>query len=195
MPGRIARHLRANVVAYIALFFALGGGGGYALAATSSKTIHGCVVKRSGELLLRNKCSRGESKVAWNQRGPAGPRGKTGVTGATGPAGTTPYSAEGVVGINGGYDGTGFTSQPIATGEFLVTLTGPACSTDSPGKPSLVVTPRGNPSFPATTSGGSYDVADVAGTTVPGQFDVYTGEIVSGSYTPVDDSFNLVGAC
>jgi hypothetical protein len=189
---RLINHLRHNVIAYLALVLAIGASGGYAFAATSTKTIHACVMKHSGELLLKNKCTRGESKLVWNQQGPAGPQGKAGVTGA---AGSTPYSAEGVVGINGGYSGTGLTSAPLGTGEYQVTLTGPGCAAEAGAADSLVVTPVGDPSFPATTSAGSYDVGDVAGTTTPGVFDVYIGEVVSGAYTPVDDGFDVVGSC
>ena len=52
---RIFAHFRGQAVGYIALFFALGGG--YAIAATNSKTIHGCVVKKSGELLVKSRCA------------------------------------------------------------------------------------------------------------------------------------------
>ena len=40
---RILSYLRRNVIAFVALFFALGAGGGYAIAATNNKTIHGCL--------------------------------------------------------------------------------------------------------------------------------------------------------
>ena len=68
---RIFAHFRGQAVGYIALFFALGGG--YAIAATNSKTIHGCVVKKSGELLVKSRCGRGQQRLVWNQQGPAGP--------------------------------------------------------------------------------------------------------------------------
>lgn len=44
---RVLSYLRRNVIAFLALFFAIGAGGGYAIAATSNKTIHGCVNKRT----------------------------------------------------------------------------------------------------------------------------------------------------
>ena len=43
---RIFAHFRGQAVGYIALFFALGGG--YAIAATNTKSIHGGAVKKSG---------------------------------------------------------------------------------------------------------------------------------------------------
>ena len=59
MPHRIVRHVRANVVAYLALAVALGGGSGYAIAATT-KTITVCANKKTGALYLHQhgRCSR-----------------------------------------------------------------------------------------------------------------------------------------
>ncbi len=78
---------------------ALLGGGGYALAASSAtKTIHGCVVKSSHELLVQKRCKRGETALTWNQRGPAGLTGAKGATGATGAQGA--QGAQGTPGQN-----------------------------------------------------------------------------------------------
>jgi len=78
---------------------ALLGGGAYAFAANSSGgVIHACVT-RSHELLIVKRCSRSETALSWNQRGPVGPAGATGATGATGavgpqgPAGQSAISA------------------------------------------------------------------------------------------------------
>lgn len=79
----------ATVVAYLALFVALGGG---ALAATSfigsNGQIHGCVSKKGQLSVLKpsKKCKKGKTKIAWNQKGPKGDTGDTGATGATGPS-------------------------------------------------------------------------------------------------------------
>ena len=84
----------ATVVAYLALFLALGGG---ALAATgfigADGRIHGCVGK-TGQLTLAKpgaKCGKSLTAIAWNQRGPRGltgargPRGFMGAQGIPGP--------------------------------------------------------------------------------------------------------------
>ena len=83
----LARFNHGTVVAYLALFVALGGG---ALAATSfvgsDGRIHGCVGK-TGQLTLAKpgaKCGKSLTAIAWSQRGP---RGLTGVRGLTGPRG------------------------------------------------------------------------------------------------------------
>ena len=66
-------------------------GGGYALGSGSqSTTITGCVVTRGhdglspGELLIRRRCSTGENKLTWSQQGPRGPQGVQGVQGVKG---------------------------------------------------------------------------------------------------------------
>src|SRR4051812_46387478 len=81
-------HGRANVVAYLALFVALGGS---AYAATSfigsDGKIHGCVSKTGQLSVLKTgkKCSKGARALSWNQ---TGPRGLQGVPGTAGQPGT-----------------------------------------------------------------------------------------------------------
>ena len=86
-----------NVVATLALFFALGGGA-YAVngVARAGGIFHGCVGKRSGSLRIvrsAKACHRrgraAEYAIQWNQRGPSGPPGRDGNDGARGPAGPT----------------------------------------------------------------------------------------------------------
>jgi hypothetical protein len=73
-----------TVVAYLALFVALGGG---ALAATSlvgsNGQIHGCVSKNGQLTVVKpgKKCKKGQTKIAWNQKGPKGDNGNAGATG------------------------------------------------------------------------------------------------------------------
>ena len=94
------RLTHSTVVAYLALFVALGGG---ALAATSvvgsDGKIRGCVSK-SGKLTVLKagkNCKHGQAAIAWSQRGPAGvdgaggapgPKGEPGAKGDPGPAAT-----------------------------------------------------------------------------------------------------------
>jgi hypothetical protein len=97
----------ANVVATLALFFALGGG---SFAAVNSFTgggtqLRGCVSKRSGTLRLlavRRSCRAGEQLIAWSVQGPRGATGAAGNAGAAGPAGPAgPVGASGAVGPPG----------------------------------------------------------------------------------------------
>jgi hypothetical protein len=79
----------ANVTSAIALFVALGGG---AWAATSfigsDGQLHACVDKKGALRLVKagKKCATGESRIAWNQRGPRGLRGARGLAGRDGAA-------------------------------------------------------------------------------------------------------------
>ena len=70
---RILSYLRRNVIAFVALFFALGAGGGYAIAATNNKTIHGCVNKGTRVLYIQKRCHRGQSALVWSQQAPPSP--------------------------------------------------------------------------------------------------------------------------
>jgi hypothetical protein len=53
---RILSFMRQNVIAFVALFFAVGAGGGYAIAATSTKTIHGLECPRGRGHLIAWVC-------------------------------------------------------------------------------------------------------------------------------------------
>lgn len=91
MLVRFRPHLSyANVMATIAVFIAIGGG---ALAATSfigsDGKIHGCVSKKGRLTVLKpgKKCTKGQTAIAWNQRGPAGQNGQNGLPGQNGAQG------------------------------------------------------------------------------------------------------------
>ena len=107
-------HARANMVAYLALFVALGGS---AYAATSfigsGGTLRACANKTSGVLHLvkpGSKCRKSESGVSWNQQGP---RGLQGIQGQNG--------RDGLPGSPGGPGSPGQPGSPAAsllTGRF-----------------------------------------------------------------------------
>jgi len=77
----------ATVVAYIALFVALGGSA-YAVTGTSSPVIQACYARKTGALrLLRSgRCAHDERLLSWNQEG------LPGATGPQGPPGTVDTS-------------------------------------------------------------------------------------------------------
>jgi hypothetical protein len=183
MAVRLIQHLRANVVAYLALAVALGGGGGYAIAATRVKTIDGCVVKKTGELLVKSRCARGQQKLTWNQQG------ATGAVGATGATGATPFVASGFVALNGAGGGTGFTVQQTGIGEYEITLTGPSCGGNA--KDNLVVSMEGDPS----NENGQFQHVQAGPLNNENEFIVSTGNVSGGSYMPADEAFDLIGTC
>ena len=92
-----------NVIPYLALLVVLvvGAGGGYALAASSTKTITVCADKSTGILHLKThgRCKSSQTRVTWNQQGPPGPQGAQGAQGATGTEG--PQGVQGVQGPAG----------------------------------------------------------------------------------------------
>jgi hypothetical protein len=82
---------RGTTIAVMGMLLALVAGGSYALAASGSKTITVCVKKNGGALYKAKKCKKHDSKLKWNQQGPAGKAGKNGANGfngAPGAAGT-----------------------------------------------------------------------------------------------------------
>jgi hypothetical protein len=62
-------------------------GGGYALAASQSKEIHGCVSKKTHGLTAESRCPKGTSSLSWGIVGPKGAKGAAGAKGASGVAG------------------------------------------------------------------------------------------------------------
>ncbi len=61
----LQRHAQRHAIAYLALFLAVGAGGGYAIAATNNNTIHGCVNKRTHALYIQARCHRGQTRLTW----------------------------------------------------------------------------------------------------------------------------------
>jgi hypothetical protein len=128
----------ANLVATLALVFAVGGGAVATGALKSEDRIVGCL-SEAGRITVvppKTACAAGETRIAWNKTGPAGKRGlrgfdgkkgddgRRGPVGATGPAGAA--GANGKVGVAGpagaggsdGLDGkTGATGPRGAQGD------------------------------------------------------------------------------
>jgi hypothetical protein len=121
--GRLLGGNRVAVgISLAALIMALGGGA-YAVASGSAITV--CVSKHSGDLYRASKCSKGDSKLSWNQTGPQGAQGPQGTQGAQGVQGN--QGNQGIQGNQGnpGNNGVG------ATELTLPTITGTAVSSFS----------------------------------------------------------------
>jgi hypothetical protein len=204
--ARLVTHLRSNVVGYVALAIALGGGGGYALAATTNSAggkRTACVSNKNGAMFLKRstsaKCSKDQRKVIWNNTGPQGKTGAKGATGATGPAGPAGPAGTGAP----GYVDLTLTVAPSgAIQSFYPTLipqigtighpstgvytiaTGPVGTCTSLNSPVATPTSNGQPSGapPVIT-------IDQANNTI------YTGYDESGGFTPADVGFQLRLAC
>jgi hypothetical protein len=181
MPARLLRPLRRNFVSYIAIFLALGGG--YAIAASSTKTIRGCVVKRTGELLIQTHCTSAQRTVSWNERGPQGLAGRQGAPGVT-------VWAE--VSANGfAFQGSGISAQHVSAGTYQITITAPACAGRA-NAPTITVSDS-NP--PAGQTAGAFPTAWIGESVTNQQFTVFTGVVTGGVFTAGDHSFTVQDAC
>ncbi|WP_249010898.1 hypothetical protein [Conexibacter sp. DBS9H8] len=186
---RLISHLRANVVAYLALGIALGAGGGYAFAANVSRPIHGCVVSRTGELLVRARCGRGQRPLEWDRVGSRGPRGAAGAPGQPGVPGMNAVVAFGQVATNGVPSpfNQGLSIQETSPGVFSVTVTAPACA-GANAEQVPVVSAVGS-AGPGTPLMWTFDGSSAS------TFTVYAGQLINGSYTPGDQGFDVMDSC
>ena len=191
MLTRPLHHLRRNVIAYLALFLALGVGGGYAMAATKTKTITACADKKTGILRLKThgKCSRTQTRITWNQEGPQGVRGNQG---AAGPAGVAAVSIWANVANAGSVvSGQGLSVQHVSAGTYQVTITSSACAQRANAP--VVTVSDANP--PAGQVAGAFPVAWYGSTGGNQTFMVFTGVVVGGSFTPTDHTFTVMDTC
>lgn len=205
MKDRIPKASR-NVIPYLALLvvLAVGAGGGYALAASNTKTITVCADKSTGILHLktRGRCKSSQTRVTWNQQGPAGPQGAQGPQGATGAAGATgAQGPQGPVGVTVWADvagdgtvveGQGLAVQPTSMGAYQVTVTDPVCSRAT-NAPVVSVSDQA----PGMVPNGSFPVAWYGATTTNEQFMVWTGVVstTSTAVTPTNLTFDILDAC
>jgi tail collar domain len=174
----------ATVVAYAALFVALGGSA-YAIGSVSapaSGVIAACYSKRSGDLrvLTSGRCHHGEHRLVWNKRGAPGP------TGPQGPAGTV--------------DTSNFYTKAESDGRYLGTTSTAADSSKLGGQPASAYAPSslfggGVTSTAATISSGSCALGEVAlmanVTELPTNWVVANGQAVSVSQNTA--LFSLLG--
>jgi hypothetical protein len=191
MLTRPLHHLRRNVITYLALFLALGAGGGYAMAATKAKTIAACADKKTGVLHLKahGKCSHSQTRVTWNQKGP---QGATGLQGSAGAPGVPAVSVWAQV-TNAGplFSGQGLSVQHLSTGTYQVTITAPACAQRA-NAPVITVSDT-NP--PGGQAAGAFPVAWYQSTGGNQVFNVFTGVVAGGSFTPTDHAFTVMDTC
>jgi hypothetical protein len=132
---RLFRHMRNHLVAYLALFFALGGTSVAAVQALPRNSVGSPQIKNHSILKVdMNRRTVAALRGRRGARGPAGPAGARGATGATGPRGATgPAGLSGYVrassttiSVPAGTQGTAFApcpagTQPLGGGWFQTT--------------------------------------------------------------------------
>ena len=185
----VLKHLRRNPTPYVicGVVLMLGISGGYAYAASKTKTITVCADKGTGVLHLKThgRCKRGQTRVSWNQQGPQGAQGPTGRTGAPAVNVWAQVTNAGTL-----FSGQGLSVQHVSAGTYQVTITALTCAQGS-NAPTITVSDtvhRGQ-------IGGAFPVAWFESTGLNQHFMVFTGVVVSGSYTPTDHAFTVMDAC
>ena len=89
-------------------------------AHAATVTYYACVTTATGAIDIVSKtatCKAGQTKIMWNEVGPAGPKGATGATGPAGPKGATGATgAQGPTGATGPQGPPGFAVGTFANG-------------------------------------------------------------------------------
>jgi len=174
------RHVRSNVVAYLALAVAVGSGGSYAIAASASNgTTAVCVDKGSGLMHLAKhpRCGRHQTRI-----------------GLSSALDRAPVNAWAEVVFDGHVvTGAGVSIRHAGVGVYDVTVTAASCRDAGNNAPVVSVSDSEPPGGQATTS---FPVA-WAGPVSTGieAFTIYTGVVVSGAFQPKDESFNFTDSC
>jgi hypothetical protein len=156
-------------------------GGGYAIAAGGSTTIHSCVQNKTRVILLKARCGRGEHRLVWNQQGPQGVQGPQGPQGPQAPTAWAFVGSDGTIGFAAGRN---ISVQHTGTGTYAVQATASGCPD---GNTAPVVTPQGEP-LPSAVP-----VASVFGR--GRNFIVYTGTVSGGTFAASDGSFDISVPC
>jgi hypothetical protein len=177
---RAAIAFRGNVIAWLALFLALGAGGSYALAASASNgTIAVCVDKGTDVMHLAKhpRCGHGQTRI-----------------GLSSALDRPTVSAWAAANENGDIEsGTGATIAHAGAGLYSVTVTAPSCRHAFNNAPVISI----SDSEPPYSSGPTvFPVAwtETASTGIEA-FTIHTGVVVNGAFQPRDEPFNFTDSC
>jgi hypothetical protein len=175
------RHFRSNIVAYVALAVAVGSGGSYALAATTSNgTIAVCVDQGSGVMHLAKhpRCGRGQSRI-----------------GLSSALDRPTVSAWATANVNGGIEsGSGASITHAGAGTYEVRVTAANCRHAFNNAPVVSIN-DGEPPY-GTGASTAFPVAwtETASSGIEA-FAIHTGVVVSGAFQPRDEPFNFTDSC
>jgi hypothetical protein len=179
---RPLHHLRRNVIAYVALFLALGAGGSYALAASGSNgTIGVCVDKGTGVMHVAKhpRCGRHQSRIGLSS---ALDRPTVSAWATAGPAG-------------GVLSASGLAITHTGTGTYDVKVTAASCRHAVNNAP-VVSADDDQPPAGFANQPGAFPVAwaETASSQVEA-FTIHTGVVVNGAFQPQDERFNVTDSC
>ena len=174
------RHLRSNVVAYLALAVAVGSGGSYALAASASNgTIAVCADKGSGVMHVAKhpRCGRHQTRI--------------GLSSALDRPAVSAWAAVNDVGDI--ESGAGASVAHTGTGAYVVTVTAASCRDASNNAPVVSINDS-EPPYSSATSTFPTAWTQTASTGVEA-FTIHTGVVVGGAFQPRDEPFNFTDSC
>jgi len=176
-------HLRSNIVAYVALAVAVGSGGSYALAATTSNgTIAVCVDNGSGVMHLAKhpRCGHHQSRIGLSSA-------------LDRPTVSAWAAATGVNGYVASAHGAVITQE--GPGLYSVRVTAPNCRYATNNAPVVSV----NDGQPPAGLGGTPGAFPVAWTETASSgieaFTIHTGVVVNGQFQPRTEAFNFTDSC
>ena len=174
------RHLRSNVVGYLALAVAVASGGGYALAATtSSGTIGVCVDKGSGVMHLakHTRCGRHQTRI-----------------GLSSALDRPTVSAWAAANLEGDIESaSGVSIAHAGTGTYVVRVTAASCR-HAPNNAPVVSITDGEPPYSSGSSAFPVAWTETASTGIEA-FTIHTGVVVGGGFQPRDEPFNITDSC
>ena len=174
------RHVRSNIVAYVALAVAVGSGGSYALAATTGNgTIAVCVDTGSGVMHLAKhpRCGHGQSRI--------------GLSSALARPTVSAWAAVNLVGDI--ESASGLSIAHTGTGTYDVDVTAAYCRHALNNAPVVSINDF---EPPAGLGPGAFPVAWTEGaSSLVEAFTIHTGAVVNGQFQPKDEAFNVTDSC
>jgi hypothetical protein len=181
---------RAAQLATAALAGALLAGGGYALAAGNSNTIHGCLDSHN-VLHVQRTCKRGQRAIVWNRQGPQGPQGPQG---APGPPDASAWAVIGTSGVGADViSGSNITVTRDGVGVYTVAAGGPCSSKNG----AITVTPENGPIVNPDHIPETVVVRDTNSLgTLVNRFDIHLYADAAGTLGPEDGAtFDVIVSC
>jgi len=177
---RPLHHLRRNIIAYLALFLALGAGGSYALAATASNgSVVVCADRGTGAMHLakHQRCGRHQTRISLSSA-----------------LDRPTVSAWAAANENGGMEsGTGVTIAHGGAGLYNVTVSAASCRHAFNNAPVVSINDFDPP---AGFGAGAFPTAwTQSASTGVEAFTIHTGVVVSGAFQARDEPFNFTDSC